>query len=564
MRRKGSGSILWALLAALTGTSYIGVASTGAVFAGAERALTGDLSGVLPGEACDDIRERRAASVGRYTDALVRVAMECAERGLRDEGAAMIEKVVQLHTPERNSKPWPSTGAPPETAPGEIVDETALPRAVRVRIRAARDALARTRSRLDSTGDRLDAVRKVADSERRARRDFVNELSRLANRCVDDGFPALGYEVVLWTLQYDPDNARLRKALRQKPWTDERSGETRWYAPFDHAHARSGEIDDPRYGWVTPDDLQRLRSGEVRFDAQWLPKGRVEKLRRHWSGRWKHETEHFVIHTNADREGAVRFGREIERFYSFLFRVLVDFYAFEDPAEAIRLVLRRGKDLGRRKLRLHYHRSRESYLSEIETDPLLRAAGRALTTQSAGFYWGQNGRAYFYAGPRGPDVTTVFHEVTHQILGETYPTVARPPAWLVEGIAVFMESAVVRGQCGTERLLVGAKPPPGVISVNRASNINAFIRNLGTTESFHAGRRHEHYATAGAIVHFFLLHRDGLLRRPFIRYAREAHQNDLPEEPTPIGTLYNYLDLTEDELQVEWEAFHVRPGVFDF
>ena len=183
------------------------------------------------------MRDRRAASVRRYTDALVRVAMECAELGLREEGAAMIGKIVRLHVPQR-SGPWPSTGVPPETTPGEIVDEAALPRAVRVRIRAARDALTETRSHLDSSGDRQEAVRTVAKSARRARREFVGELSRLANRCVDDGFPALGYEVVLWTLQYDPDNPRLRKALRQKLWTDERTGATRWYTPFDHAQAR--------------------------------------------------------------------------------------------------------------------------------------------------------------------------------------------------------------------------------------------------------------------------------------------------------------------------------------
>lgn len=553
-------------------------------FAAAPAATSPEAAGgLLISDACEDIRERRAASVRRYTEALFRVASKCAALGLRDEGGAIIDRIVRLHAPEPLRRPWrssdaaaetdpPGTGAPetgsPETAEPVTSGEAALSEEIRARIREAREELAAAPAHLDSSGGRESAASTIDKSEQRARRDFVSELSRLANRCVDDGFPALGWDLVLWTLQFDRENPRLRKALRQKQWTDERTGETRWYAPFDYAEARRGKIDDPDYGWVTPGALERLRSGHDSFDGRWLPKARVAELRRHWSGRWLYETEHFAIHTNADREEVVRFGREIERFYSFLFRVLADFYAIDDPAEATRLVLRGGRDLGERKLRLHYHRSRESYLWELENDRVLRAASRELTAGSAGFYWGRNGRAYFYSGPFGPDFTTVFHEVTHQILGETYPTGARPPAWLVEGIAVFMERPVVRGRRGAERLVAGAEPPPGIAARDRPPgtepvNINAFIRSRGTNESFHEGRRHEHYATAGAIVHFFLLHRGGVHRRAFLRYARAAWRNDLPEEPTPSDALYKYLGLTEDELQTEWEAFNRRPDVFD-
>ena len=40
---------------------------------------------------------------------------------------------------------------------------------------------------------------------------------------------------------------------------------------------------------------------------------------------------HFTIHTNAPMEDAVLFGREVERLYAFVFRVWVDYYAFDDP-----------------------------------------------------------------------------------------------------------------------------------------------------------------------------------------------------------------------------------------
>ena len=507
------------------------------------------------------IRGQRSECVRRYAEALLRIVEECARLGFKTEGEAILRKLEQLYRPRsRASERQPRVEA--------------LEKSWRARAAAAHVALARERFKSDSV--RAAAVKTIEEKEERALSDFVRELSRLANRCVREGFPAHGYEVVLWTVQFDPENPRLRKALRQRRWGDERSGEIRWYAPFDYAQAASGKIDHPTFGWVTPGELERLEAGEAKFNGQWMPKKKVEALRQKWSGRWKYITEHFVIHTNSSLEDAVAFGRRIEQLYSFVYRVWVDFYAFDDPRLAAKLVLGGGMDLGRRRLRLHYHRSRESYLWELQNDTLLRAAtDRDLTTESAGFYWGQNGRAYFYRGRDGPDFRTVFHEVTHQIFGETYPIGARPPTWLVEGIAVFMERPVLRGARGVKRFLAGAEPPAGVKSkrgpraARRAQegdvlNIDEFMRNLRTNERFHAGDRHDHYATAGAIVHFFLLYRGGIHRRPFVRYAREAYRNDVEESPTALRTLYEYLGVGEEALQAEWEAFNERPDVFDF
>src|SRR5437867_5119565 len=149
------------------------------------------------------------------------------------------------------------------------------------------------------------------------------------------------------------------------------------------------------------------------------------------------------------------------------------------------MVFAGGNDVGKKKPRLNYFRSREHFLAEVKKDPELKnAGGMEVVPFSAGFYWKGNGKAYFFRGPTGPDLSVIYHEVTHQIFGETYTQGARPPVWLVEGFGVFMEDPVVRG----ERLLAGAEPPPGI---RRSSyrDINDFVKNYQSHEQFHGTAR---------------------------------------------------------------------------
>lgn len=529
--------------------------------------------------AYEAIKKQRLEFISKYTDDLLDIATRCAEVGLKESGKSALKRVLLLYKP-RETRPRLTTKsagviAGAEVQVGPLIRKTRRQlspadkkqaRKARARYKKVKKALKKSEDSFADAVERGKAQAAIESALKDKRKGFIQELSNLANRCVDRGFPAQGYEVIQWTLQFDDENARLRKALRQFRFDDKRTKKTKWYSPYDYAKAKKGYIDHPKYGWVTPKGLKQIEKGLAKFKGKWRPVDYVDTQRQKWANRWVHETEHFEIHTNAPLEDAVYFGREVEKLYSFFFRVWVDFYALDNPKLARQLVLQGGKDLGRRKLRIHYHRSRESYIWEAENDPHLKTVGNIeLTKRSAGFYWGGNGRSYFYRVPTGPNLRTIYHEVTHQIFGETYPNGPRPPVWLVEGLAVFMEDPAVRGdyERGTERFLVGTERPVGV-KENDVRDINRFVKQHFNDEAFHGGNRHDNYMTGGAVVHFFMLYRDGIHRKGFIRYARAAYRNTLEETPTPASKLYDFLGVTEDDLQTQWEEFNEKPDLFDF
>ncbi|MBI4601989.1 MAG: hypothetical protein HY721_08515, partial [Planctomycetes bacterium] len=420
----------------------------------------------------------------------------------------------------------------------------------------------------DSKGGAVGKAKPVKDGdaslrERSARKTLMRGIEKLVKQCVEQRFPAQAYEILLWAIDLDPDNEGLRKLVRQYKY--EKGSKVEWYSPFDLAKVNQGYKQHPEYGWVTDAELKALKSGMLWFKSKWHPREKVESERQKWENRWTYETEHFLIDTNADLSDAVAFGREVERLYAFFFRIFIDFYSNGNAGEDAKLVFGGGKELGKQKLRLHYYRSREHFLSEIAKDPecnkFPNPPGKdPLIAQSAGFYWGATHKAYFFRGPNGPDLSVIYHEVTHQVFGETYPSSGRnPPTWLVEGFGVFMEDPIVRG----ERLLAGAEPPPG-IRKSDVRDINDFVKNYQNHNEFHGGKRGNNYATAGAVVHFFLYYKGGLYRQGFMQYAREGYRNNTDNEPTHIKKLYEYLKISEEQLQTDWEAFNADPDLFDF
>lgn len=522
----------------------------------------------------ESIKESRAEITNAYSEELFTLAEECAAHGGGAIGEEICERIEALHTPPLSRrKTQGSSGVmagAEEEAQGDGGELTLEPAVEKRGPTPAETNLAWIRGRLSMVREKYAgaqggaeerALTRIETRRQRATERFVEEQKKLALKCVKRGFPAHAYELLLWTLQFDPENKGLRsKLLRQKPF--EADGETRWYSAFELAKAEQGFLHHEEYGWVRPDDLVALKAGKLNFNGQWLPKAKVEELRTDWKNKWTYETEHYQIHTNAPLSDAVEFGREVEKLYAFFFRVFVDYYAVDGPADP-ELVFGGGMNLRGRKLVMNYYRSRESYLQACKEDPAL--ASDPLLQQSAGFYDPNTGKAYFYREEQGPDLTTIYHEATHQIFGETSTDGREPPTWMVEGLAVFMEDPVVRGEQGAERLLAGSEPAPG-LRPQQPRDINDFVKSTAIRDVFHGGDRRENYATAGAVVHFFLLYGGGKYRTGFIKYVQNAYRNAEPELPTKLSHLYEYCGVTKERLQEEWASFNKDPfpHLFDF
>jgi hypothetical protein len=520
------------------------------------------------------IKEGRGENIDAYTDGLLELVDECAENGWKEQGEAVLKRVWALHQPPRSRRKVAGASGVMAASAGSA-DAGAVTgglKKVRKKVlsvdeQSRKDKFAKryaeAENKLEKAAENEPKKAEVGRLETRRKRatdKFVDAQKKLATKCLKRGYPSIAYEVLLWTLEFDPNNKTLRKKLlRQKPFKDKK-GRQRWYSAYEIKKAKKGLTLDPEYGWVNAEQKKALKAGKMLFKGKWLPKEKVEELRTDWANHWVYETEHYKVHTNAPLSDAVEFGREVENLYSFFFRTWVSYYAFGGKKPDANLVFGGGMKLGNKKLVMNYYRSREAYLAACEQDPELNSD--PLLKQSAGFYDPATGKAYFYRESYGPNLSTIYHEATHQIFGET-STTFRPPTWMVEGLAVYMEDPVVRGARGAERLLAGAEPPPGV-KPSAPRNLASFLKSTANRDVFHGANRSENYKTGGAVVHFFMQYRGGIYRTAFIEFMQKAYKNAEPELPTSTENLYSMLRVSKEKLEEQWQEFNRTPSLFDF
>lgn len=521
--------------------------------------------------AYDSIKSDRAKHVKAYTDELMDLIEQCVDEGWGDLGLQVVDRVQKLHEPPKSRrKTAGNSGVMVDAGKGQGDEGVSLRASFGKQLsdeeqknveriaKFCKDSrkILKRKTTEPSKGEagRFETLRK------RATGNFVDDNMKLAKKCVKKGYPSIAYELLLWTLQFDVNNKSLRgKLLKQKSFG--KGKKLKWYSSFEIKKAKAGLKLDPEYGWISADDKKALKAGKMNFKGKWLPKAKVEELRRDWDNHWVFETEHFEIHTNAPLADAVEFGREVENLYRFFFRTWVGFYAEGGKRADPNLVFGGGMKLGK-KLWLNYYRSRESYLEVCRTDPFL--ASDPLLQQSAGFYDPNNGKAFFYREDYGPNLSTIYHEVTHQIFGETKTGRGHaPPTWMVEGLAVYMEDPVVRGEIGMERLLAGAEPPPG-IRPEVPRDINGFMKSTAYRDTFHGTNRSANYKTGGAVVHFFMQYNGGIYRNGFIQFCQRAYRNAEAELPTKTEAIYDLMQVTPEKLQEDWVKFNKKPTLFDF
>ena len=153
------------------------------------------------------------------------------------------------------------------------------------------------------------------------------------------------------------------------------------------------------------------------------------------------ETPNFVLTTRADPRASLELARLMERFYA-VWRQL--FYPLWSPPGILTKKFS-GQALPWERTRgmsIVLLRDRDEYLQVL-------GIGEANAGVSVGYYAPQRQTSFFY--PAAESALTLYHELTHQLLAEaTYgDSAARGTltggVWLMEGIAMYMESLVDRG-----------------------------------------------------------------------------------------------------------------------
>jgi hypothetical protein len=368
----------------------------------------------------------------------------------------------------------------------------------------------------------LDARVKKADAL------HAKKLMSLAKQCMGVGLFTRAYDLVLDVSAIDPDNAEARAALgfkrdpKSKAWVrvwehEMRYGKTKHFLTLE--------------GWFEEKRRKDFEEGKRPWKGKWISQDEEAKIRqRNLYDPYTVESEHFRVETNLGRGRAWEFALLLEDFYGEFFRVFLGYF---DQKEGAKLFFNTSKRKDKHLVVLFP--SHKDYLTHVKdqhgNDELLR--------NSAGFYSPADRRSrFFWSEDLTDTLRTFYHEVAHQLFAEVKDGTGGGSAgnnWLVEGIAVYMESW---------EKVDGRWRPGHRVELNRFQAAKSFLAsNPGWSlesfaaidhDQFHKQNRGLNYALAGALSHFFMHYDDETYKEAFVRfiaayYAGKVNQRSLQD-----------------------------------
>lgn len=262
------------------------------------------------------------------------------------------------------------------------------------------------------------------------RREGAVSFFDLARRAVRGGRAGLAFDLALASIQANPDCEPVRRMFSYQKYGG------RWRTIYEVRKLRSGNVWSDKFGWLPKGRLHKYGQGERYLAGRWI--SAEEDAQRHAdiNTGWDIETEHYSIRTNHSIEAAVAVGKKLETLYRLWRQMFVRYFCSQ--ADMVSLFDGRGRpgSGARPKFHIVLFRDRDDY------NRSLRASMPNIGI-STGVYVESMRRAYFFVGPDSDD-RTLYHEATHQLFHESRPVVngvgSKSNFWIVEGIAMFMES----------------------------------------------------------------------------------------------------------------------------
>jgi uncharacterized protein DUF1570 len=362
---------------------------------------------------------------------------------------------------------------------------------------------------------------KLAKLFEKKREGIVEDLRRRTFKAIAGairaGEPGRGFDFFQYLLRVDPENAKAHKKLGHIKVKD------RWLRRFEAENLKKGLRWDRKLAWVRTKQEDKYRQGQV-YDYQgkeWKSLSDANQYRANPARPWVIRTEHFELRSTADLSKTAWIADRLEAFYLVLFRHYDLFFAHKGGAGLVF-----GVSASQQKpFVVNFYRSRQQYVSHSNPIP-----------GSAGFYSPGKHASFFY--DQGPSVTTLQHEVTHQILGETLRG-GQTSAWLTEGSAVYLEGvAESEGQLRLGPLLENTDLRMYVRRMSGGGEHSfTTITNLHSQAQWNANLDHRNYRGAGASV-YFLIHMDGgRYRSDYLRMLKEGYlgKRSVPQQYTNLS-----------------------------
>jgi hypothetical protein len=268
------------------------------------------------------------------------------------------------------------------------------------------------------------------------RQDQAAALFTLAQRSIRRHQASLAYRLAMDAVRANPDHEAARRVFGYQKYQNQ------WHTPYEVLMLRSGMLWHGKFGWIEKADLPRYLAGQRLLGVTWIDAANDAALHTEIASGWDIETEHYRIRTNHSIEAAVALGLKLENLHRIWRQVFLGYYSSEATVEAL-FSGRTMPAMQAPKLDVVYFRDKQQYLQALK--PIMPDVGISM-----GLYVAENHTAYFYAGSEDSE-RTMYHEATHQLFQQSRRVGKdvghKANCWLIEGIAMYMETLHREGDC---------------------------------------------------------------------------------------------------------------------
>jgi len=381
---------------------------------------------------------------------------------------------------------------------------------------------------------------------RHHRKEYAKQIYLLARQALHAGSPSYAHKLIREVLYFDPDHLVARRLLGYVQYKED------WVTPFAAQMLRKGNVWHDRFGWLPKNHVERYEAGERQFRSRWMSATQEAEIRRDFKYAWEVRTDHFLVKTNHSLEQAVVMAQALEQYHQHFHEIFAAFY--ESPDQLRKLFAGANPRIARKQHsqvhEVHYYRTKQEYVQRL----IKKIPQIAITN---GLYYTTDRIAYFYHNPEAKDLSTLFHEATHQMMYETDPRdrgiAENRNFWITEGIACYMESY------RQDKELVHFGDPNHIrIVAARYRYLNdEYYLPLKQFSDMGMQRFQTHraisknYSQASGLAHFFMHYKQGLYRDALIQHLAQIYS----PRPVEIQSLAELTGVSFTELDRQYGEY---------
>jgi hypothetical protein len=330
-----------------------------------------------------------------------------------------------------------------------------------------------------------------------------------------------------------------------------------WRTNWEIDRLEKGFVDHPVYGWIPKEFAVPYESGKRMIPKTgWVSVEEDNRFHADIRNGWQVATEHYDLWTNHSLEEGVRMSRRLEHLYRAWKMLFFNMLLSEE--KSAKLFTEPLPNIPSPRHRVYVFRNKPDYVVFLQN---LEQGFEAQLRASNGFYHPRRLISYFFPVSGNMDEfeadtvrKALYHEGTHQLFQEARPKSNLPGVrnnfWIVEGIAMFMETFRIEGDryklgdWGDSRLFAA--------KAHRFEPDYLFYLPFEQTVALGKEKFQTHprlarlYSQSAGMTHFLIFSRNGRYRYGLLELLRQVYSGAARQDTLSKLTGRSYQELDQE------------------